>query len=248
MTASCSRCGAELAEAARFCSACGAARRAHAQLQRARARDERRRDQRSVAAIAVLVAVPLVGAVVVLDAVAPESEFVAHGLFAGILLVAGLVASSILGPQAFADGLRRADGRFYMMAPAVALATFGVSVLYVLLLEALPALSEHVDPVIETDLVIEIVGALLVAPVLEEWACRGVAWTALRRLAGPRTTLVVTAAVFAILHGLGGGYALEFPHRFLAGLGFGWLRLRSGSVLPAMLAHFVHNALAILMA
>ncbi len=49
-----------------------------------------------------------------------------------------------------------------------------------------------------------------------------------------------------MMHGLGGGWVLEFPHRFVSGLIFGWLRLRSGSLLPGMLAHFLHNALSLI--
>jgi membrane protease YdiL (CAAX protease family) len=63
-------------------------------------------------------------------------------------------------------------------------------------------------------------------------------------LASPRTAVVLAAVVFAFLHGLGGGWLLELPHRFGAGLVFGWLRWRSGSLLPAMLAHALHNGAA----
>ena len=42
------------------------------------------------------------------------------------------------------------------------------------------------------------------------------------------------------------GYVLELPHRFVMGLLLGWLRARSNSLAPCVLAHFTHNLLAIL--
>ena len=60
--------------------------------------------------------------------------------------------------------------------------------------------------------------------------------------------LVITAALFALLHGLGGASRFEMPHRFAAGVLFGVLRLRSGSLVPGMIGHAVNNALAIVIA
>jgi membrane protease YdiL (CAAX protease family) len=87
--------------------------------------------------------------------------------------------------------------------------------------------------------------ALVLAPLGEEWLCRGAAWHACRHLAPARTTLLVTAVLFAFLRGLGGGFLLELPHRFVAGLLFGWLRWKSGSLVPPILAHAAHNTLAV---
>jgi membrane protease YdiL (CAAX protease family) len=53
------------------------------------------------------------------------------------------------------------------------------------------------------------------------------------------------AALFAFLHGLNGGFFLEFPHRFVMGLMLGWLRARTGSLWPCVLAHFLHNGFVV---
>lgn len=92
------------------------------------------------------------------------------------------------------------------------------------------------------------VTVVFAAPLAEELLCRGALWRALERLHPGRTaeTLIATAGLFAVLHGLNGGFLAEFPHRFAAGLGFGWLRARSGSMSPSIVAHALHNALAIL--
>jgi len=81
--------------------------------------------------------------------------------------------------------------------------------------------------------------------VIEEWLCRGILWEAARRFLSSNATILLTAALFALLHGLGGGVFLELPHRFVAGLFFGFARERSGSLLPAIAGHFVLNGLAI---
>jgi membrane protease YdiL (CAAX protease family) len=77
---------------------------------------------------------------------------------------------------------------------------------------------------------------------IEEWMCRGALWVALRPIAARGTTILTTAALFATLHGLNGGFVLELPHRFVMGLLLGWLRARSASLWPCVLAHFLHNA------
>lgn len=86
---------------------------------------------------------------------------------------------------------------------------------------------------------------LLVAPFFEEWLIRGVAWDAASRLGRNRFTLALTTVLFALIHGLNGGFYLEFPHRFSGGLLLGWIRLRTGSLWPAVAGHFVWNATAL---
>ena len=45
-------------------------------------------------------------------------------------------------------------------------------------------------------------------------------------------------------HGLGGGETFELPGRFVTGIAFGRLRARTGSLLPGVAAHLLHNAIA----
>ena len=55
-------------------------------------------------------------------------------------------------------------------------------------------------------------------------------------------TVIVTAAIFAILH----LNLASFVHLLVIGLALGLVRLRSGSVYPGMILHFTHNFLCIL--
>ena len=91
-----------------------------------------------------------------------------------------------------------------------------------------------------------IVAVVVLAPLFEEWLCRGVAWRAAAAMANPQAAWLLTSILFAFLHGLGGNYLLELPHRAFAGLVFGWLRWRSGSLVPGVVAHALHNAAALL--
>lgn len=111
--------------------------------------------------------------------------------------------------------------------------------------------------------VLQVVVAVLVGPVLnaipalgEEWGWRGYL---LPRLAGTRGTvagLLLSGAIWGLWHApltllgynypsLGPWAALYFTgFCVLAGVVFGWLRLRSGSVWPAVVAHASLNAVA----
>ncbi len=76
----------------------------------------------------------------------------------------------------------------------------------------------------------------------EELAFRGLLFGALIRRVGLVETLAVTSVAFAILH----LSPIMLPTHVGLGLYLGWLRHRSGSLYPAMTAHFLHNLLVIL--
>jgi membrane protease YdiL (CAAX protease family) len=75
--------------------------------------------------------------------------------------------------------------------------------------------------------------------VIEELAFRGIMFGALLRAQfSPRETVLLTAFAFALLHLSIPSLVTHVP----LGLYFGWLRQRSGSLWPGMLAHACHNA------
>lgn len=79
------------------------------------------------------------------------------------------------------------------------------------------------------------------APLVEELIFRGYVWTVVERVASPAVAFVVSTLVFAAYH--------MDPVQVLALLPtsafLGVLRWQSGSVWPAVVAHFVNNGLAI---
>jgi membrane protease YdiL (CAAX protease family) len=86
---------------------------------------------------------------------------------------------------------------------------------------------------------IVVMGAL-VSGVTEEAAFRGYMQRGLERF-GSGTAIVVTALVFALIHGVHGIETLLFlgPGIFIAGIVYGLLARHTGSILPGMLVHFL---------
>lgn len=78
--------------------------------------------------------------------------------------------------------------------------------------------------------------------IFEELAFRGIVQSALLGVLGARHAIIVSAMMFAILHLSPAG----LPHLVVIGLALGWLRVKTGSLLPGMALHFVHNFLAVL--
>jgi uncharacterized protein len=84
---------------------------------------------------------------------------------------------------------------------------------------------------------------IAVAPAIsEEIAFRGIIQPSLGRILKPGEALLVTALLFAILH----LQWLGLLHLSILGLVLGWVRIRSGSLYPCILLHFVHNSLVVL--
>ncbi|MDP1570068.1 MAG: CPBP family intramembrane metalloprotease [Vicinamibacterales bacterium] len=81
--------------------------------------------------------------------------------------------------------------------------------------------------------------APLVAGVVEEMAFRGYMQSHLERI-GPTFAILVTSAAFTLLHASHGlAYLLALaPGLFLASVVYGYLALKSGSILPGMALHF----------
>lgn len=84
--------------------------------------------------------------------------------------------------------------------------------------------------------------ALVLAPILEEVTFRGVALGALVvRGVPPLMAMALSSAAFTFLHLQYSIPALIVV--FVAGMGFAWLRLKSGSMLVPILAHIAANSM-----
>jgi membrane protease YdiL (CAAX protease family) len=83
----------------------------------------------------------------------------------------------------------------------------------------------------------------LAPAVLEEIAFRGIIFDRLSRVLGEREGWLVQAALFSVLH----LSPVIFPTHFAMGLIFGWLRVRTRSLIPGMILHAAWNAANILL-
>ena len=79
----------------------------------------------------------------------------------------------------------------------------------------------------------------VLGPLAEELTFRGVIQTRLERAMPPWLALVLQAAIFGLVHGT----PIQMVYAFLMGLAFGFLRRRTGSILPSFAAHAAFNAM-----
>ncbi|MFK8111609.1 MAG: ABC transporter permease subunit/CPBP intramembrane protease [Rubripirellula sp.] len=81
--------------------------------------------------------------------------------------------------------------------------------------------------------------------VIEELCFRGYLFSAFERVMSPWRTILVTSVLFGLFHVLTGSALLveRFIPSTLMGLVIGWVAYRTGSVIPGIVIHFVHNGL-----
>ena len=85
-----------------------------------------------------------------------------------------------------------------------------------------------------------------VGPLVEELLFRGVLLSALIPRCGRWGAAVLSSLAFALAHLPGLGWApFAVPALLLLALALAWLRLRSGSLWPGVVAHAVHNLVAV---
>jgi membrane protease YdiL (CAAX protease family) len=117
-------------------------------------------------------------------------------------------------------------------------AMVGLSVVYVLMGTTRPPVDLNAYPTTAIRFS-ALIMAPLVAGVVEEMAFRGYMQSHLERV-GPTFAILVTSAAFTLLHANHGlAYLLAVaPGFFLASVVYGYLALKSGSILPGMALHF----------
>lgn len=239
----CPRCASALMRTAHFCPQCGYQLRGRAEAQA----------RRATLAILLLfggiLAVLLSQAFLDLAPVESAGAYLARQISLTLAFLAcGLLALPLLGGGAWSESLAGpAAPSELALGLGVGLLGWIASSLYVLLL--LQLLEPHAAveaPSFEPKLAAVLFTSVVLPALSEEWTDRGVLWVALRRVVGPGATIFCSALAFAFMHGLNGAGLFEVPHRFLLGLALGWLRQRSGSLWPCIVAHALHNGLAVL--
>lgn len=86
-----------------------------------------------------------------------------------------------------------------------------------------------------------IVVIAIIPAITEEIAFRGLVQHWLQRALKPWRALVVASALFASLH-----FSIySFPYLFLVGMVLSWAKMKTNSLYPSMLIHFMHNLLVL---
>jgi membrane protease YdiL (CAAX protease family) len=164
-------------------------------------------------------------------------------------VLACLVAflSGRIGPKSSAEARRRMVplARVSTRAWAWSLAFGAAGVIALAALWTAMAMVVRVPPNLLVDtgsaplatLVPILIVSITAAPLTEEIAFRGYAMNLISRRFSPVQALLITTALFAAAHLTQGLSAPKLIVYFLAGLAFGLVALRTGSLLPAMVVH-----------
>ncbi len=85
----------------------------------------------------------------------------------------------------------------------------------------------------------------VVPAVFEELCFRGFLFASLRTLLAADRSVIASAMLFGVFH------EVIFPGRLLTstflGLVLGWVRMRTGSIIPGIVLHMVHNGLLLML-
>jgi membrane protease YdiL (CAAX protease family) len=84
-------------------------------------------------------------------------------------------------------------------------------------------------------------GAAVAPGIAEELLFRGLVLQSIKRHLSTKWAVLISSAVFAAYH----LNLQQLPTAFVIGLALGALAIRSGSVVPGMLLHMLHNGLAL---
>lgn len=108
----------------------------------------------------------------------------------------------------------------------------------------LPEMPESIkvalDKLVEGPAWVSLLSVSVLAPILEEWLCRGLVLRGMLKKVKPGFAIAISAAFFALIH-MNPWQALP---AFLLGLVFGYVYYRTGSLKITMLMHCVNNTMA----
>jgi membrane protease YdiL (CAAX protease family) len=184
---------------------------------------------------AAFFAIPLGGAWIIASGAYVEFRIgwaVTYGLaLLGLFLLVHAWGAYRLGWQS-AQLLRVPSFRALLYGLLCAGALLGVSVLSLLTSGASDA---DINQTAHDRIVLPIL-AVLLFPVVEEFAFRGWLQSNIERAVGAEVALIASAAAFAFVHSSGG-----FSQHFVSGLAFGVALLMSRSIWLSVFMHAIHN-------
>lgn len=87
-----------------------------------------------------------------------------------------------------------------------------------------------------------VVAIALLPAIVEEVAFRGIFFTRLAPLVGSTQAIVLTGIIFGVIH----GSIPSLPYLSVLGCFLAWLRYRSGSLIPCIAVHLIHNLMVLI--
>ena len=94
------------------------------------------------------------------------------------------------------------------------------------------------------DIALLFLSVAIVTPIVEELMFRGYILDAINRKHSDWTAIIWSSILFGLLHFLGGAFYIGSA--LIGGIIYGWIRVRTGSLLPSIASHMVWNMLALI--
>ena len=94
------------------------------------------------------------------------------------------------------------------------------------------------------DIALLFLSVAIVTPIVEELMFRGYILDAINRKHSDWTAIIWSSILFGLLHFLGGAFYIGSA--LIGGIIYGWIRVRTGSLLPSIACHMVWNMLALI--
>ena len=128
--------------------------------------------------------------------------------------------------------------------PSYVILAGAISRMYPISDQAIASMKPFTDQIESAPWMTVILLMAVVPAICEELAFRGFIFGGLVRRRGQLRAVIVTAVMFGVSHGI----LQQSISATIMGLMLGWIALRTGSVLPGILIHFINNALSVSLA
>jgi membrane protease YdiL (CAAX protease family) len=93
------------------------------------------------------------------------------------------------------------------------------------------------------DIALLFLSVAIVTPIVEELMFRGYILDAINRKHSDWTAIIWSSILFGLLHLFGGAFYIGST--FIGGMIYGWIRVRTGSLLPSIAGHMMWNLMAL---
>ena len=130
-----------------------------------------------------------------------------------------------------------------LIVSAMALAAaFAFEPISMLLPEMSETMKAAMEMLLDGPVWITLISVSVFAPFFEEWLCRGIILRGLLKRVKPAWAIVISAAIFGLIH----GNLWQAIPAFIIGVILGYVYYRTGSLKLTMLMHCVNNTLSVI--
>ena len=129
-----------------------------------------------------------------------------------------------------------------LLHPAANLTMVAIQSVYPLSSQAIEQLAPVLSAIEAAPLPVLLLLLAVTPAICEELAFRGFMLSGLRRIGSRWTAILISSIFFGVIHGI----LQQSLNAFLLGMLLGYIAIQSGSILPCIAYHMIHNGLAVL--